>query len=70
MVSRVRYNSFKGARGPRGERVPFIAIPLVVVVLIALAVWPPQVLLAATVLYALSGPTGWLLRRRRVAGEP
>ena len=69
MVSRVRYNSFKGARGPRGERVPFIAIVVVVALLIALVIDPPKVLLAATVLYALSGPLGGLWRRRRPAGE-
>jgi CDP-diacylglycerol--serine O-phosphatidyltransferase len=69
MVSRVRYNSFKGARGPRGERVPFFAIVVVVALLIALVIDPPKVLLAAAVLYALSGPFGWLWRRRRATGE-
>lgn len=70
MVSRLRYNSFKGARGPRGERVPFFGIVLALAVLIALVLDPPKVLLVATVLYALSGPFGWLWRRRRgVAGE-
>ena len=69
MVSRVRYNSFKGARGTRGERVPFMAIVAVVAVLIALATYTAQVLLAAAVLYALSGPLGWLWRRHRATGE-
>jgi len=64
MVSRIRYSSFKGAHGPKGERVPFLAIVVVVVVLIALVVDPPKVLLAATTLYALSGPALWLWRRR------
>src|SRR6478672_9210497 len=63
MVSRVRYNSFKGARGPRGERVPFFAIVLVVALLIALVIDPPKLLLAATAFYALSGPVVWLRRR-------
>ena len=63
MVSRIRYNSFKGARGPRGERVPFFAIVLVVAVLIALVIDPPKVLLAAATVYALSGRV--LGRRRR-----
>lgn len=66
MVSRVRYNSFKGGKeGRRGERVPFVALVGVVAVLAALWVDPPKVLLAATVLYALSGPLGGLWRRAR-----
>ena len=69
MVSRIRYTSFKGGRrGPRGERVPFFAIVLVLAVLIALVLDPPRVLLAAAVLYALSGPVQWLWRRRGHAG--
>ena len=64
MVSRVRYTSFKGARGPRGDRVPFFAIVVVVAVLIALVLDPPKVLLATFALYALSGPALWLRRRR------
>jgi CDP-diacylglycerol--serine O-phosphatidyltransferase len=64
MVSRIRYNSFKGARGPKGERVPFFAIVLALIVLIALVIDPPKVLFAATALYALSGPALWLRRRR------
>ena len=63
MVSRIRYNSFKGARGPQGERVPFFMIVVAVAVLIALVLDPPKLLLAATALYALSGPVAWLRRR-------
>jgi CDP-diacylglycerol--serine O-phosphatidyltransferase len=33
-------------------------------VIIALVLDPPKVLLAAAVLYALSGPVQWLWRRR------
>jgi CDP-diacylglycerol--serine O-phosphatidyltransferase len=65
MVSRIRYSSFKGARGPKGDRVPFFAVVVVLAVLIALALYPAKVLLAAAVLYAVSGPLLWLLRRRR-----
>jgi len=64
MVSRIRYSSFKGARGPKGDRVPFFAIVIFVAVLIALVIDPPKVLLGAAVLYALSGPALWLRRRR------
>jgi CDP-diacylglycerol--serine O-phosphatidyltransferase len=65
MVSRIRYTSFKGSgRGPKGERVPFFAIVVAIAVLIALVLDPPRVLLAAGVLYALSGPVQWAWRRR------
>ncbi|MDB6164524.1 MAG: pssA [Xanthomonadaceae bacterium] len=63
MVSRIRYSSFKGARGPKGDRVPFYVIVLVIAVLIALWIDPAKVLLTAAVLYALSGPILWLRRR-------
>jgi len=64
MVSRIRYTSFKGSGGARGERVPFFAIVVAIAVLIALVLDPPRVLLAAAGLYALSGPAQWLWRRR------
>ena len=63
MVSRIRYSSFKGGGGLRGERVPFWVMVLALLVLIALVLDPPRVLLAAAVLYALSGPVLWLRRR-------
>lgn len=64
MVSRVRYTSFKGSgQGARAERVPFAAMLIAVAVLIGLWIDPPRVLLAATALYALSGPVLWLRRR-------
>ena len=64
MVSRVRYTSFKGSgQGARAERVPFAAMLIAVAVLIGLWIDPPRVLLAATTLYALSGPVMWLRRR-------
>ncbi len=61
MVSRLRYFSFKG--GTRNDRVPFLAIVLVLAVLMAIAIDPPAVLLAITGLYALSGPGYWAYRR-------
>ncbi|TAK39206.1 MAG: CDP-diacylglycerol--serine O-phosphatidyltransferase [Lysobacteraceae bacterium] len=68
MVSRLRYSSFKGGGGLRGERVPFWAMVAALLVLVALVLDPPRVLLAAAVLYALSGPFAWLWRRRRGRG--
>ena len=68
MVSRIRYSSFKGGgTGPRSDRVPFVALPIAVAILIALWIDPPKTLLAASALYLLSGPALWLWRRRRGA---
>ena len=65
MVSRIRYTSFRGGgSGPKADRVPFFAIVVALAVIIALVLDPPKVLLAAAVLYALSGPAQWLWRRR------
>jgi len=64
MVSRIRYNSFKGGSGPKSDRVPFFALLIAVVVLIALWIEPPVTLLVASTLYALSGPLLWFRRRR------
>ncbi len=66
MVSGLRYNSFKGGRGP--EKVPFFTLLIAVAVIIALVIDPAKTLLAAGVLYALSGPLLWF-RRRGSAGE-
>src|SRR5690625_1453341 len=68
MVSRLRYSSFKGrGSGPRSARVPFFVLPIAVGVLIALWADPPRTLLAASALYALSGPAWWVLRRSKGA---
>jgi CDP-diacylglycerol--serine O-phosphatidyltransferase len=66
MVSRVRYYSFKA--WPVSDKVPFFWIPLVVLILIALAMDTSSVLLGIAALYVISGPilTLWGLRRRRV----
>ncbi|HEY0504208.1 MAG TPA: CDP-diacylglycerol--serine O-phosphatidyltransferase [Lysobacter sp.] len=69
MVSRVRYFSFKGG-GPRHDRVPFLAIVVVLAIVVAIAIDPPRVLLAIGALYALSGPVHSIVRRvRRPAPE-
>jgi CDP-diacylglycerol--serine O-phosphatidyltransferase len=64
MVSRLRYFSFKGS-GARSDRVPFLAIVIVLAVVVAIAIDPPSVLLGIAVCYAISGPVYWLLRRVR-----
>lgn len=71
MVSRIRFWSFKGGgEGPKADRVPFVALLLVAVVIAVLVVDLPRTLLAVGVLYALSGPVMWLLQRSRRKAEP
>ena len=71
MVSRIRYNSFKGSgHGPKSDRVPFFMLVVAVAVLIALWVAPAVTLLIATTLYALSGPLLWFRRRHLPMQDP
>ncbi len=71
MVSRIRYNSFKGSgSGPKSDRVPFAAMVLALAVLVALVLDPPKMLLTVAVLYALSGPLLWFWRRKSAGQEP
>ena len=67
MVSRVRYFSFKA--WPKSDRVPFIWIPAVVLVLVALAINTSLVLFGIAVLYVISGPVMTLIGRIRHRGR-
>ncbi len=69
MVSRVRFWSFKGSgdKGPRSDRVPFLALALAPLAIAILVVDLPRVLFAVGVIYALSGPSLWVWRRWRRA---
>ncbi|MGH8030792.1 MAG: CDP-diacylglycerol--serine O-phosphatidyltransferase [Luteimonas sp.] len=69
MVSGIRYNSFKGGRGEKSDRVPFFALLIVVAALIALVIDTPKALFATALIYALSGPLLWF-KRRRAPPEP
>jgi CDP-diacylglycerol--serine O-phosphatidyltransferase len=66
MVSRVRYSSFKG--GAKNDRVPFLAIVGVLAALVAVAIYPPGVLLAIIGLYVVVGLlyAGWRRLRRPI----
>lgn len=46
-------------------RVPFVTLVLVVLAFAVILVDPPRVLLGIAIVYALSGPAAWLLRRAR-----
>ena len=63
MVSNISYYSFKDI--DFRNRVPFIALLLVVVVFVVASLDPPKILLAAFGLYTLSGPVLALIRWRR-----
>jgi len=65
MVSNVRYHSFKGLNFK--DKVPFVGILLVVVIIVLVSYDPPIILFTVFLLYALSGPvwTLMLLRQRR-----
>ncbi len=64
MVSNFRYQSFK--RFDSRRRVPFVIILGMVLVVGLVALDPPRILLAVALVYALSGPAQFVLRRRRV----
>ncbi|MGE8227102.1 MAG: CDP-diacylglycerol--serine O-phosphatidyltransferase, partial [Stenotrophomonas sp.] len=72
MVSRIRFWSFKGGneKGPRSERVPFVVLALVPIIISIVVLDPARTLLVVGVIYALSGPVMWLLQRwRQPAGK-
>lgn len=66
MVSHVKYTSFKGSapkNDAKGERVPFWTLGLIVGIVVAFFIAPPEVLLTLAGAYALSGPIGAVWRR-------
>ncbi|MFT4824666.1 MAG: CDP-diacylglycerol--serine O-phosphatidyltransferase [Halioglobus sp.] len=65
MMANVPYYSFKGIDLRR--RVPFVVIFLVVLVFGLVTVDPPRILLAAAVIYALSGPVMQIAKLRKKA---
>lgn len=67
MVSRIRFWSFKGgsSKGPRADRVPFLVLALVPMIIAIAVIDLPRVLLAVGVVYALSGPVMWGWQRLR-----
>ncbi|MCL7715544.1 CDP-diacylglycerol--serine O-phosphatidyltransferase [Stenotrophomonas mori] len=67
MVSRIRFWSFKGGgeKGPRSERVPFVVLALVPIIIAIMVVDLPRTLFVVGLLYAVSGPVMWLWQRGR-----
>lgn len=65
MVSTIRYSSFKSIdfKG----RVPFVNVVVTVLLLTALALYPPEMLFSVFFIYAVSGPimTLWQLRQMK-----
>ena len=67
MVSNIRYYSLKAINFK--DRVPFIYMLAVVMFFVVIFIYPPGVMLAMSLGYAISGPFQALLRRyRKVAG--
>ena len=62
MISNYKYFSFKEIHFE--GTVPYVVFILTVVLLVVIAQNPHEVLLLMCVLYALSGPAGWLYRRQ------
>jgi CDP-diacylglycerol--serine O-phosphatidyltransferase len=68
MVSRIKYFSFKGF--PKGGRVPFFVMALVVVTIAVLFIAQAKGLFAIALVYVASGPAWWLwtkVRRKHAA---
>jgi CDP-diacylglycerol--serine O-phosphatidyltransferase len=61
MVSNLRFYSFKDF--DLKNKVPFLAILLIVLVFALTTIDPPKVLFAVFMLYSLSGPVMWLVHR-------
>ena len=68
MISNYRYFSFKEMH-LKGT-VPYVVFVLLVGLLVLVAQYPHEVLLAMCVTYASSGPVGWLYRRQFKKGQP
>jgi len=68
MVSRIKYFSFKGF--PKGERVPFFVLLLIVLVIAALFIAQAKGLLAIAAAYAVSGPAYWAWTKVRRKPAP
>lgn len=63
MVSNVRFKSFKDL-DLRGK-IPFVAMLVMVLIFVFISIDPPVVLFSIALVYALSGPAGWLVSRYR-----
>jgi CDP-diacylglycerol--serine O-phosphatidyltransferase len=63
MVSNFRYHSFKEI--DLKSKVPFVVIFAVAMGLVIVTIDPPRVLLAISVIYALSAPTMYLWQKIR-----
>lgn len=63
MVSNLRFHSFKNL-GLK-DKVPFVALLIIVLVFVFISIDPPQVLFTGFLLYALSGPALTLVQLRK-----
>lgn len=63
MVSNIRYHSFK--QFDLRDRVPFVAVSIIVLIFVFIAIEPPLVLFLLALAYAASGPTFTLIQIRK-----
>jgi CDP-diacylglycerol--serine O-phosphatidyltransferase len=68
MVSNLPFYSFKDIN--MRKSVPFVVIFLIALFFILISSYPPGVLFALFLIYALSGYALWLLRRFRKSAVP
>ncbi len=63
MVSNLKYHSFKGL--DLKGKVPFVALLVIVLIFVVVFIDPAKVLLLVFILYGVSGPVRWLMRKFR-----
>ncbi len=63
MVSKVRYNSFKNF--DLKDKVPFITIPMLIMLFVLVAIDPSQIIFSGFLIYALSGPILTLIQLKK-----
>ena len=63
MVSNVKFRSFKDF-DPK-HKIPFFVLIALLITFVLISFDPPRVLFIFALCYAVSGPIGWLIRRRK-----
>ena len=63
MVSNVKFRSFKDFDSK--NKIPFVVLIILLLAFVLVFFDPPRVLFLMSLTYVLSGPVGWLLRRRK-----
>jgi len=67
MVSNIKFRSFKDF-DPK-NKIPFFVLIALLMVFVLIYIDPPRVLFLIALIYTVSGPVGWLLKRRKGVKE-